>query len=345
MTPSVFARPRLGALIVGALALAGCAAPPEPAAAGEAAATRVNCGIEVAVDGPPQRIYAAYQPSIEIAHALGVTDRLAGTAFLDAAVLPEYQEAQARSAYVERLPSRDELLAQNPDFVLSGYNGMFAESAQSSVGTRASLHGLGVRTWVLSPLCPSADGLADEAIDPATVRFDNVYADLRDLGALWGVSERAEQVVTDLSARIDAVRATVAGAERPRVAVVTPRDDGTYSIASGIDFVTQLIEAAGGVNVFEDRTERRNIQIGAEELIARDPDIILTSLCCQATYTRADAQPQADKILTDPAFANLTAVRERAVHPFLFADRAVGVRLAHATELVARLIHPDLFGG
>lgn len=343
MTPSVFARLRTGALIACAIVVTGCVAQPSPEVDSDNAVSRANCGIDITVAGPPQRIYAAYQPSIEIAHALGVTDRLVGTAFLDAAVLPEYQDAQAKSAYVEKLPSRDELLAQNPDFVLSGYNGVFAASAQNSVGTRASLHELGVRTWVLSPLCPSADGLADEAIDPATVRFDNVYADLRDLGALWGVSDRAEDVVGQLSSRIAAVRATVGSAARPRVAVVTPKDDGSYTVAGGIDFVTQIIDAAGGVNAFADLTERRNVQIGAEELIARDPDIILTSQCCKASYTRADGQPQVDKIVGHPAFANLTAVRTGAVHPFLFADRAAGVRIAHATELVAQLIHPDLF--
>ncbi|WP_280339971.1 ABC transporter substrate-binding protein [Nocardia neocaledoniensis] len=344
MTPSVLARLRGVALIACAIVITGCAAPPVPEANGANAVTRANCGIEVTVPAPPQRIYAAYQPSIEIAHALGVTDRLVGTAFLDAAVLPEYQEAQAKSAYTEKLPSRDELLAENPDFVLSGFNGVFAKSAQQSVGTRASLHELGVRTWVLSPLCPSADGLADEAIDPKTVRFENVYADLRDLGALWGVADRADDVVAQLGARIDAVRAKVGTAPRPRVAVVTPKDDGSFQVAGGLDFITQIIDAAGGTNAFADLTARRNVAIGAEELIARDPDIILTSQCCKATYTRADARPQVDKLVGNPAFANLTAVRSGRVHPFLFADRAAGVRIAHATELVAELIHPDLFG-
>lgn len=344
MTTSFSARLRLGALIACAIALTGCGGRPGPAVGGDHAVTRANCGIDITVGGPPQRIYASYQPAIEVAHALGVSDRLVGTAFLDSTVLPEYRDAQARAKYVEKLPSRDEMLAQKPDFVLAGFNGVFAKSSQSSVGTRASLHDLGVRTWILSPLCPSADGLADEAIDPATVRFDNVYSDLRDLGALLGAGERAEQVAADLRARIEKVRATVKDADRPRVAVVTPKDDGSYSVASGMDFVTQIIDAAGGVNAFGDLTERRNVTIGAEELIKRDPDIILTSQCCNANFTRADAQPQVDRLVGNPAFGNLTAVRTGAVHPFLFADRAAGVRIAYATELVATLIHPKLFG-
>ncbi|MCW4353551.1 ABC transporter substrate-binding protein [Hoyosella sp. YIM 151337] len=346
MTNSALAYLRTSALLTtAAIALSACGTTePEPAAHTGAGDSRDNCGLDIAVDEPPQRIYAAYQPAIEVAHALGVGDRLIGTAFLDSAVLPEYESAQAGAPYVESLPSRDELLALSPDFVLSGFNGVSAESSQSSVGTRGSLHDLGIDTWILSPLCPSADGLADEAIDPATVRFDNIYADLRDLGALWGVEEQAETVIADLEARISAVREAVDGADRPTVAVVTPRADGTFSAASGIDFVSQIIEAAGGENVFGDLTERRNIPIGAEELIQRNPDIILTSTCCDAAYTRDDALPDVEKIVTNPAFANLSAVRNETVFPFLFADRAASVRAAHSTELVAQLIHPDLFG-
>ncbi|GGC63117.1 ABC transporter substrate-binding protein [Hoyosella rhizosphaerae] len=346
MTTRNFAYPKVGALIAAAITIAGCSTSDNNSGDGSAAAgettTRENCGIDVAVTEPPQRIYAAYQPAIEVAHSLGVSDRLIGTAYLDAQVLPEYADAQATVDYVESLPSRDELLGENPDFVLSGFNGVFSETASSSVGTRASLSALGVQTWILSPLCPSADGLADAAIDPASVRIENIYSDLRDLGALWDVEENAEAVIAELTARFEALANAVGDAEKPRIAVVTPRADGTLSIASGTDFVTQIINAAGGVNVFEDLTELRNIQISEEELIQRNPDIILTSKCCDASYTDDDALPDVETIRTNPALANIDAVRNNQVYPFLFADRAAGVRAAHAAEKIAALIHPDL---
>lgn len=312
---------------------------PVPAAGGPISA--VNCGIEVAVAGPPQRIYAAYQPAIEMVHALGVSDRVVGTAFLDAQVLPEYAAAQAATDHLPELPTREALLATNPDLVVSGFNGLFAESGSETLGTRASLHGLGVRTWIFGPLCPSADGLSDEAIDPASVTMENVYTDVRDLGRLLGVEERAAALVAEMQARIAAVQQRVAGAPRPRVAVLMPADDGTFRVAGGTDFVTRILDIAGADNAFADLTTRRNVPVGAEEIIARDPDVILTSTCCDGAYTRADAGPDVERIRTNPAFAGLTAVREGRVHGFLFADRAAGVRVPHAAELVASLVHPD----
>ncbi|OLT45928.1 ABC transporter substrate-binding protein [Saccharomonospora sp. CUA-673] len=344
MSPST--RISVAILSVCALVLTGCA-PPEPdgqeEAGGAAALSRENCGIDVAVDEPPERIYAAYHPAIELAHALGVSDRLVGTAFLDAKVLPEYAEQQAEVEYVPSLPSREALLQTDPDFVLSGFNGFFAhESPDSSVGTRASLRELGVQSWILSPVCPSEDGLTDQSIDPATVTVESIYEDVRDLGTLFGVEERAEEVVDDLRTRIAAVEEAVAGADRPSVAIVSPGEDGNYRIASGMDFGSHIIERAGGTNAFGDLTRQRNMDVGVEELLKRDPDVILTDLCCDAQLTEKDAQSDVDTLLRDPALAGLTAVEHEAVYPFLFADRSAGVRAAHSIEQVAARIHPEL---
>lgn len=333
---------RLALLCVALVVLAGCGGPPRDATGSATAMSEPNCGLDVTVPGPPQRIYAAYQPAVEMAHALGVSDRLVGTAYLDGEVLPEYAELQAGTEYLPELPSREALLAARPDFVLSGFNGVFSDgAADGGFGTRASLRELGIATWIFGPLCPSADGLADEAIDPATVTMDHVYTDVRDLGRLFGAEERAAAVVADMQERIAAVRERVAGAERPRVAVVSPQDDGTFRVAGGPDFITRILDIAGADNAFGDLTGKRNFPVGAEEIIARDPDVILTSTCCDASYTRADAEPDAERIRADPAFAGVAAVAEDRVYPFLFADRAAGVRVPHAAELVASLVHPE----
>lgn len=325
------------------MGVSACGADENKTSASADAVTIENCGIDVTVEKPPERVYAAYQPAIEIAHALGISDRLIETAFLDSQVLPEYADAQDQVTYVEQLPTREALLATEPDFVLSGYNNVFTEdgAGDESFGTRASLADLGIQSWILSPLCPSADGLSDEAIDPATVSVETIYDDLRDLGVLFDVEDRAEEVIADQQQRIAAVEQAVAGADRPSVAIVLLDEGGGIRVAGGIDFGTQIIEHAGGVNAFADLVERRHVEIDLEELIRRDPDVIVTSTCCDASYTREDGAAEVQTILQNPALAGMSAVRDGAVHPFLFADRAAGVRIAHAIELLASLLHPD----
>ncbi|WP_304116655.1 ABC transporter substrate-binding protein [Mycolicibacterium bacteremicum] len=337
---SVPARICLVAVAVGLTAGCGARSVDESSVAEKV--TVFNCGREVSVEGPPQRVYAAYQPAAEMIHALGLSYRLVGSAFFDGEMLPEYAGGQQGVPYSEALPTRDALLATNPDFVFGGYGTVFADDTPTSVGSRQSLSELGIQSYVITPFCPSQDGRSDQAVDPANVRVDVIYEDLRNLGELFGVQDRAQRISAEMQARIAAVEDAVAGADRPTVAFVQPQADGTFQVSGAIDFGTQIIEHAGGVNAFADVTETRNIYVDAEEIVRRDPDVILTASGYSPTFTRDDAQPDVDTIVGHPAFSGLRAVRGNAVHPYLFADRSAGVRTAYQIELVASLIHPDL---
>lgn len=328
------------ALLLTITACGGEAASPTSETAGE---TIRNCDVDVPATNPPERVFATYQPALEMAHALGLGDRLVGTAFLDATVLDEYADAQADQEYYPSLPSLEELLSHEPDFVLSGFNDVFTPE---SLGTRASLRELGIESWILSPLCPSEDGRTDETIDPATVTMENVYADLRDLGTLFDERERAEEVIADMESTLEEISLALDGnvteEDRPTVMIGRPGDQG-FRVAGGPDFSTEIIDLAGGVNAFADLDDKRNNQVATEDVIARDPDFILIDVCCDAEMTSADAASDIEQIMNDPALANLSAVTENRVEGFTFADRSAGVRSASAAATIARIIHADLF--
>ena len=113
-------------------------------------------------------------------------------------------------------------------------------------------------------------------------------------------------------------------------------------MSGGPDFGTVLIRQAGGVNAFADLTAKRNVKISVEEFIKRDPDYVLVSGCCDASLTPAASKPEVDKMLGNPAFANLEAVRGKHVIPWLFANHSAGVRGAYTTEDLGRILHPGL---
>lgn len=307
-----------------------------------AAVTVENCDRQVSVTAPPERVYATYQPSAEMMSALGLGDRLVGSSFFDAEFLPEYADGLRGVPYSENNPTREALLATKPDFVFAGYGTVFAADTPDGVGTRASLEKLGIQSYVLTPFCPTEDGKTDQEVDPADVSIDAVYEDLLTIGRIFGVEDKARSLIDDYKDRITTVETAVKGAEKPTVAYVRPQEDGTFQVCTGVDFGTRIIEAAGGVNAFEDVTSTRNIYVDAEELIKRDPDVILTNSGFGVDYTLDDAMGNVNTIVDNPAFAGLTAVRNNAVHPSLFADRSAGVRTAHAVEQMASLIHPDL---
>ncbi|WP_141921453.1 ABC transporter substrate-binding protein [Haloactinospora alba] len=326
-----------------ALTTASCGSPEASSdnAGGDAETVR-NCDIdvEISAENPPERVFAVYQPAIEMAHALGISDRLVGTAYLDAKVIDDYADVQSEQKYYPEIPSREEMLSRKPDFVLSGFNDVFTDGR---FDTRASLRELGVESWIFSPLCPSEDGRGDQAIDPSTVTMDSIYGDLRDLGTVFGVEDRAEEVVADMEQTVADVEDAVqdAGSE-PEVMVARPSDDG-FRAAAASDFATEMIDLAGGTNAAADVKDERHANFGTEEIIARDPDHIFVDVCCDADMTAADAAPSVEEITSDPALANVTAVEEGNVHEWTFADRSAGVRSARVVADIARTIHPDQF--
>ncbi len=319
------------------LVSAGCADSGQDAAS-DAGPTLDNCGIEVPAGEEPQRIFASYHNAIEMVHALGLGDRLVGTAFLDNTVLPEYAEAQEKAEYYESLPSKEELLRLKPDLVVSGY-GSFTDDA---FGSRADLAELGIRTWQFSSMCPAEDGLGQADLVPGEVTMDDVYADLEGLGELTGTGERADEVVAEMRSTIDGVQERLADtAERPRVGIISTGDDG-YRVLGSNDIATDVIELAGGENVFDDISGRLT-QVGAEELIACDPEVLLVLTCCGADVDESDADPEITEMLDDPALAGISAIEDERLHGFTFATSSASVRSAEAVEQVAGFLHPDLF--
>src|SRR5690349_21747806 len=79
------------------LLLAGCAATPAPASApsSDASLTIQNCDTSVTFDAAPERVVAIKSTSVEMMLALGVGDRIVGTAFTDGPVPDEWADEAA----------------------------------------------------------------------------------------------------------------------------------------------------------------------------------------------------------------------------------------------------------
>jgi iron complex transport system substrate-binding protein len=308
-----------------------------------AAQTVDNCGRAVPLGAPPQRIFAAFQNGIEMVHGLGAGDRLVGTAYLDNPILPEFAAAQARPAYFpEEYPSREEVLRLDPDLVVSGFTGAFTTEG---LGTPAELADIGMASYLFTPYCPPTDGGTQRDVVAPPVPFDEVYNDLTDLGRILGRPDLAQQRIDGMRSEIARVGQAVAPLPKPRVAMLNRLASGGSGLRvfGANDIATTIIEAAGGSQAFGD-VNGRQTQVGAEEIVRRNPDVILVPACCSATTGPEGAQPTIDGILADPALAGVPAVRDRKVYPITFAEVSPGIRNADATANVARLLHPGAPG-
>ncbi|MEU8385597.1 ABC transporter substrate-binding protein, partial [Streptosporangium sp. NPDC048865] len=153
-----------------------------------------NCGGVYTYTGTPERIVTSSTVATEVVLALGLKDRLAGTVAAKD-ILPAYAadlkgvKVIAESAFPP--PSREVVYSAGPDLVVSGYPDDYGPKA---MGDRARLRQDGVNTHLLSASCPGH-----------TASVEDTYTDLRDLGRIFGVEARAEELVTALRSEVDAV--------------------------------------------------------------------------------------------------------------------------------------------
>ncbi|HEX2841718.1 cobalamin-binding protein [Hyphomicrobium sp.] len=106
-----------------------------------------------------------------------------------------------------------------------------------------------------------------------------IFVMIRTLGALIGCPEKADDLARTLQDRLDTV------AKESRQRPMRPRvyfEEWDDSMISGIGWVSELIEIAGGNDIFADKrhcAQAKDRIVTSEDVIARSPDIILASWC------------------------------------------------------------------
>ena len=104
-----------------------------------------------------------------------------------------------------------------------------------------------------------------------------VFNTLRELGSAVGRAEAGDRLAGEIRGRLDALQARVRGRPRPRTLLVFERDPaslrGVY-VSGGVGFLHDMLEIAGGVNVFAD-VARESVQPSIETMLARAPEVIL----------------------------------------------------------------------
>jgi ABC-type Fe3+-hydroxamate transport system substrate-binding protein len=111
---------------------------------------------------------------------------------------------------------------------------------------------------------------------------------------------------------------------------------GLYA-SGGVGFLNDMLEAAGGTNVFAD-VKLEAVQASTEQIIARRPDVILEIRAANSAFPSGDRDAELN---VWKALAAVPAVRAGRVH-FLFEDRIVipGPRVVEGTDILSRTLHP-----
>ncbi|WP_029664266.1 putative F420-0 ABC transporter substrate-binding protein [Cellulomonas sp. KRMCY2] len=297
---------------------------PEPAAF---PLTIDNCGVPVTVDAAPQRVVTIKSSATEMLLALGVGDRIVGTGFPDGPVPEEYADAAADLPLLsDRVPAAEVVLQAEPDLVYAGWeSNLTAEGA----GDRATLAGLGVATYVAPSACK------DPAYQPDHLTFDEVFDEIGEVAALLGVPEAATELVAEQQAALDALAPDDSG----RTALWYSSGTDVPYVGAGIGAPQMIMSAVGLTNIAEGVADTW-ASFSWEQVAQDDPDVIVL---VDAAWNTAEQKKEL--LATNPATANLTAVRAERYLVVPFAASEAGVRnVPAALDLAEQLAALDVTG-
>ena len=222
---------------------------------------------------PPERIVCLTEETVETLYLLGEDRRIVGVSGYAVRPSRVRKEKPRVSAFISAEVPK--ILALKPNLVLT-FSDLQADIVAELVRANVEVHAFNQR-------------------DVAGI-FDMI----RTLGALVGAVEKANALANQLAAGVNAVHERASHLpRRPRVYF----EEWDEPMISGLGWVSELITAAGGIEVFPQLAARKNAKdriVSAADVIAARPDIIIGSWCGKKFVPA--------KVAARPGFAAVPAV-------------------------------------
>ncbi|MGE5837050.1 MAG: cobalamin-binding protein [Acidobacteriota bacterium] len=199
----------------------------------------------------PERIVCLTEETTETLYLLGAGDRVVGVSGYTVRP-PEAREKPRVSAFIHA--RFDKIAALQPDLVLA-FSDLQADIAAELIRRGCNVVAFNQRS------------------------VDEIFQVIRMVGGLVGLADRADALADRLQDHLDRIRASAARfPRRPRVYF----EEWDDPLISGIRWVDELIEIAGGDTVFPERRAAalaKDRIVSADEVRAAAPDAILASWC------------------------------------------------------------------
>jgi len=228
---------------------------------------------------PPERIVCLTEETVETLYLIGEERRIVGISGYT--VRPP--RARREKPRVSAFTSADipKIVALKPDLVLT-FSDLQADIAADLIRRGIDVHAFNQRS------------------------IAEILAMIRTLGALVGAAARADRLAQDLADGVRRVKARAALLpRRPKIYF----EEWDEPMIAGIGWVSELIAAAGGNDIFADRAACKSAKeriVTVEDVITRAPDVIVGSWCGKKF--------RPEKVMKRPGFDRIPAVQRGALH-------------------------------
>ncbi|HEY0761333.1 MAG TPA: cobalamin-binding protein [Pyrinomonadaceae bacterium] len=222
----------------------------------------------------PRRIICLTEETTETLYLLGEQDRIVGVSGYTVRP-PEARQKPRVSAFINA--KFDKILALEPDLVFA-----FSD-LQADIAAELIRRGVTVFTFNQRSVT-------------------EILEMILTIGRIVGAAEKAERLIATLQGEIDAVVASASRFPfRPRVLF----EEWYDPLISGIRWVDELIEVAGGDSVYPELRQQQGAKdriVNPADVIARDPQVIIGSWCGR--------QVKKNLIRAREGWMNISAVRD-----------------------------------
>lgn len=277
-----------------------------------------NCGAQVDLVAAPARVVTIKSTATEMLLALGLANKIVGVGFQDGPVPAQWADAAAGlPVLAEKLPSQEIVLEVEPDFIYGGWESNFAADG---AGERATLTELDIASYVSPAACRS--------IKPAKLTFDEVFAEIAEIGTIFNAAEAADTLIAGQRAELAAIVPDTRGL------TALWYSSGTKApyVGAGSNAPAMMMEALGLENIMAG-VDDGWVAASWEAVVDANPDVIVL---VDAAWNSAE---QKKKLLAEnPITSQLDAVVNQRYLIVPFPASEAGVRNVSATvDMAAQL--------
>lgn len=277
-----------------------------------------NYGRTVSIQQKPQRVLTLGPNCTELFVALGLEEYVIGKSLVNHSRGPLEEYADK----VNAIPQLNYGSATREAVISSGADFIYALD------------------WEISDEGVNVDEVGQYGMNVyvnSATTLEQQYKEILDIGKMFKIEETAQKFVDDQKARISTVQNKLKGIQPVNVLVYDSGNDGVFT-CSGTNFESLLIEQAGGKNIFDDLADKQWVTVSYEEVLKRNPDVIIIH-----DYDTPSVEEKIAEIKANPILSQLDCVKNNRFAAITLESVLPGNRMAYAVEILAKAFYPFLF--
>lgn len=285
-----------------------------------------SCDRQVTFKQAPQHALSHDINMTQMMLALGLKPRMVGYSGVSGwkAVTPEMSSLlDGLPELAAKYPSVETLLNANVDFLFAGWDYGMRIGGDLTPQTLAPL---GINVYELTESCAFV-------MKRPAASLDDTYNDLRNLGRIFDVQDRANALIAQMQEQVAEVQKDLPK-DKPRVFLYDSGED--RAMTSGrLGMPQALIDAAGGRNILDD-VEASWTRINWETVVERNPQVIVI-----VDYSEVSAEQKQQFLLNNQALQGVDAIKNQRFIVISYVQATPGIDNVLAVETLAKGFHGE----